>query len=72
MGSDAKILYLDCFLSNVQKFNHPVELIGDEYNSSVRHNQVKNVLNTLLLQDKLSENQYAGIQNNHEVGIPSS
>ena len=44
----------------MQTFNHAVDLIGREYNSTVRQNRVKNVLSTLRLQDQLDETGDAG------------
>ncbi len=60
MSGDSKRFYLDSVFPHVQTFNHAVELIEQEYNSSVRPNRVKNVLNTLRLQGKLGENQEEG------------
>ena len=59
MGGDATRFYLDSVFPHVQTFNHPVELIGQEYNSSVQLNRVNNVLNTPPLR-KLCENQDEG------------
>ena len=60
IGGDAKRFYLDSVYPHVQTFNHAVEPIGREYNSSLRQNRVKNLLNTLRLKDKLGENQDEG------------
>lgn len=57
---DAKRHYLDSVAPHCHNFNHAVEEIGNEYNSSVRQNRVRNVLNTLRLQDKLGESQDEG------------
>ncbi len=57
MGGDAKRFYLETVFAHEQTFNHAVELIGHEYNSSMRPNRTENVLNTLRPHDELCENQ---------------
>ena len=42
---DAKIFYLNVVMPNVNTYNHAIDLIGQEHNSVLRQNRVKNVLN---------------------------
>ena len=60
MAGDAKRFYQNGVATHVNSFNHAVELIGRQYNSTAPQNNVKNVLNQLLLQDKLSDSQDEG------------
>lgn len=60
MSGDAKRFYLDTIFPHDQNFYHAVDMIAQEYNSIVRQNRVKNLLNTLRRQDKLSESQDEG------------
>ena len=56
-GGDAKRFYLNVVMPNFNTYNQAIDLIRQEYNSVVRQNRVKNVLNQLRLQEKLGDNQ---------------
>ena len=60
MGGGAKRFYLNVAMPNVNTYNHAIDLIGQEYNSVVPQNRVKNVLNQIRLQEKLGDNQDEG------------
>jgi len=55
LDGDAKRYYYDSVEPQAGTFNHAIMLIGNEYNSMVRQNRVKNVLSTLRLQQHIGE-----------------